>query len=226
MSAGIKSLILLAATLVVGFALGLFADATLVRSRRESLRDLQRPPGFVAHMEEIIRPRSDPFGTDGGVAILYGNLAPDGAMVKTFSVPKEMHEHVGPARVFDREEDCLGALERQEVESGDVMVIRYEGPRGNGMPEMYFASAVLADDPVLGHTTALVTDGRYSGAMKGPSVGHVSPEAVEGGPIALVEAGDLIEISIPERRLAIVGLHGRKATEDEVAREVAERLCH
>jgi dihydroxy-acid dehydratase len=172
---------------------------------------------------EIIRPRADPFGTQGGVAILRGNIAPDGAMIKAFSVPKEMHVHTGPARVFDEEDTCLEALKRSEVKPGDVMVIRYEGPRANGMPEMYFASAVLSADPVLSNTTALITDGRYSGAMKGPSIGHVSPEAIDGGPIALVEDGDLIEINIPDRKLAIVGLHGHRATEAEVDRALAER---
>src|SRR5262249_11155084 len=100
---------------------------------------------------------------------------------------------------------------------------RYEGPRANGMPEMYFASAVLSADPVLGRTTALITDGRYSGAMQGPSIGHVSPEAADGGPIALVEDGDLIEINIPERKLAMVGIHGRRAADDEIARVLAGR---
>jgi dihydroxy-acid dehydratase len=172
---------------------------------------------------EIIRTRAEPFGASGGIAILRGNIAPDGAMIKAFSVPEEMHEHVGPARVFDSEHSCLDALRRTAIKAGDVMVIRYEGPRANGMPEMYFASAVLAADPVLGNTTALITDGRYSGAMKGPSIGHVSPEALEGGPIAFVEDGDLIEINIPGRKLAVVGLAGRRVSESEVARAFEER---
>ncbi|MCL2725312.1 MAG: dihydroxy-acid dehydratase [Polyangiaceae bacterium] len=172
---------------------------------------------------EIIRPRAEPFYREGGLAILRGNIAPAGAMIKAFTVPKEMHVHVGPARVFDRETECLDALKRHDIVPGDVMVIRYEGPRANGMPEMYFASAVLDADPVLGQSTALITDGRYSGAMKGPCIGHVSPEAADGGPIGLVEEGDLIEINIPERRLAIVGLHGRKATEAEITRALGER---
>jgi D-3-phosphoglycerate dehydrogenase len=172
---------------------------------------------------EIISPRAQPFVPDGGIAILRGNIAPDGAVIKSFSVPQEMHVSTGPARVFDSEHECLDALRRSAITSGDVMVIRYEGPRANGMPEMYFASAVLSADPVLGRTTALITDGRYSGAMMGPSIGHVSPEAADGGPIALVEDGDLIEINIPERKLAMVGIHGRRAAEDEVARVLAER---
>jgi dihydroxy-acid dehydratase len=172
---------------------------------------------------EVLRPRADPFGPDGGVAVLRGNLAPGGSVIKAFAVPKEMRVHVGPARVFDTEAAALGALRARMVAPGEVMVIRYEGPRANGMPEMYFASAILAADPALSATTALVTDGRFSGAMKGPCVGHVSPEALEGGPLALVEEGDLIEIHVPERRLALVGVRGQRLAEDEVERVLVER---
>ena len=175
---------------------------------------------------EILRPRSDPFGPDGGVAVLRGNLAPGGAVVKVFSVPKEMHVHVGPARVFDFEEVALNALVNRQVTPGDAVVIRYEGPRANGMPEMYFASAIIAADPALNTTTALITDGRFSGAMKGPCVGHITPEALDGGPIALVEENDLIEINVPERRLAIVGVQGQRLPEDQVERVLAERRAH
>jgi dihydroxy-acid dehydratase len=172
---------------------------------------------------EVLRPRSDPFGADGGVAVLRGNLAPDGAVIKAFSVPKEMHVHVGPARVFDFEDAALDALKERRVTPGDVVVIRYEGPRANGMPEMYFASAILAADPALNTTTALVTDGRFSGAMKGPCVGHVTPEALDGGPIALIEENDLIEISVPERRLEIVGIQGQRVPHEQVKRILDER---
>jgi dihydroxy-acid dehydratase len=173
--------------------------------------------------DEIIRPRDDPFGTGGGLAILRGNLAPDGAMVKTFSVPKEMHIHTGPARVFEDEPDAINALIERKITPGDVMVIRYEGPHANGMPEMYFAAAILSSDPVLNHTTAIVTDGRYSGAMQGPCIGHVTPEALDGGPIALVEENDLIQLNVPERRLAIVGIDGRARPEAEVTEVLAQR---
>jgi dihydroxy-acid dehydratase len=175
---------------------------------------------------EIIRPRSDPFGPDGGVAVLRGNLAPSGSVIKVFSVPKEMHVHVGPARVFDFEEVALDALKNRQVSPGDVVVIRYEGPRANGMPEMYFASAIIAADPTLNTTTALITDGRFSGAMKGPCVGHITPEALDGGPIALIEENDLIEINVLERRLAIVGVRGQRLPEDQVERVLAERRAH
>src|SRR5215470_13750922 len=137
-----------------------------------------------------------------------------------------MHVHTGPARVFDTEDAALDSLVgrngAKKVQPGDVVVIRYEGPRANGMPEMYFASAIIAADPILNHTTALITDGRYSGATKGPCIGHVTPEAIDGGPIGLVEDGDLIEINIPERRCGIVGI-GRPLDADAIERVLAER---
>jgi dihydroxy-acid dehydratase len=200
----------------------------------ENLEEIEHNPFFFAERrgylnnfkiekDEVIRPRSDPFAMDGGVAILYGNLAPGGAMIKTFSVPKEMHIHTGPARVFEHEDDAIHALLRRELTPGDVMVIRYEGPRANGMPEMYFAAAILSSDRVLNTTTAIVTDGRYSGAMRGPCIGHVAPEAIDGGPIALVAEDDLIEINVPERRLAIVGIQGERRPADQVEAVLAER---
>ena len=176
--------------------------------------------GYLANVkveqQEIIRPRSDPFGPEGGVAVLRGNLAPGGAVIKHFSVPKEMHVHVGPARVFDTEDRAVEALLNRDVKPGDVVVIRYEGPRANGMPEMYYATAIIAASKELSATCAVITDGRYSGAAKGPAVGHITPEALDGGPIALVEEGDLIEIHVPERRLAMVGTREGGLAPDQV----------
>jgi dihydroxy-acid dehydratase len=199
----------------------------------ENLADLERSTFFYetrgylrnvnVEQREILRPRAEPFGPEGGIAVLRGNLAPDGAVVKYFSVPDEMHIHVGPARVFESEDSATEALLARAVQPGDVVVIRYEGPRANGMPEMYFATAIIAADPVLNTTTAVVTDGRYSGAAKGPAVGHVAPEALDGGPIALIEEGDLIEIHIPERRLAVVGVAGHRLGADEMERVLDER---
>jgi dihydroxy-acid dehydratase len=200
----------------------------------ENLDEIERSPffyterlGYLRNLNiektEIIRPREDPFGTDGGVAVLYGNLAPDGAMIKAFSVPQEMHVHTGPARVFDFEDEAVHALLGRKVTPGDVLVIRYEGPRANGMPEMYYAAAILSADPVLNTTTAIVTDGRYSGAMRGPCVGHVAPEGLDGGPIGLVEENDLIEINIPERRLAIVGIDGEHQSPEAIDEALASR---
>src|SRR5262249_20976082 len=139
-----------------------------------------------------------------------------------FSVPHEMHAHIGPARVYENEDEAVAALLARRVEPGDVVVIRNEGPRANGMPEMYFATTIIAADPALMASTAIVTDGRFSGAAKGPAVGHVTPEAIDGGPIGLVEEGDLIEIHIPERRLAVVGGGRQRCTPDQVANVLAE----
>src|SRR5262245_32764088 len=182
---------------------------------------------YKIRQDEIIRPRSNPFGTEGGIAILRGNIAPGGAMIKAFSVPKEMHVHTGPARVFDTEDEALDSLigrhGAKKVTPGEVVVIRYEGPRANGMPEMYFASAIIAADPALNHTTALITDGRYSGATKGPCIGHVTPAAINGGPIALVEGNDLIEINLPDRRLGIVGVEEQSMDAGAIDRVLTER---
>jgi len=205
------------------------------RTLGENLADIERSTFFAetrgylqnvkVERSEIIRPRSDPFGPEGGIAVLRGNLAPRGAVVKYFSVPDEMHVHTGPARVFDSEDAAVQALLARQVAPGDVVIIRYEGPRANGMPEMYFAAAIIAADPALSATTAIVTDARYSGAAKGPAVGHVTPEALDGGPIALVEEGDLIEIHIPERRLAIVGTGGRRLAPSEVDHVLTSRAA-
>jgi dihydroxy-acid dehydratase len=157
------------------------------------------------------------------VAVLRGNLAPGGAVIKHFSVPREMHVHTGPARVFDTEDLAVQALLNREIKPGDVVVIRYEGPRANGMPEMYYATAIIAASKELTATCAVVTDGRYSGAAKGPAVGHVSPEALDGGPIALLEDGDLIEINVPQRRLAIVGTTAGPLQPEAVDTLLAER---
>jgi dihydroxy-acid dehydratase len=183
--------------------------------------------GFLANVKvearEIIRPRDDAFGPEGGIAVLRGNLAPGGAVIKYFSVPPEMHVHVGPARVFDTEDRAVEALINRDVKPGDVVVIRYEGPKANGMPEMYYATAIIAASKELSATCAVVTDGRYSGAAKGPAVGHVTPEALDGGPIALVEESDLIEIHVPERRLAIVGTKDGRLFPQQVDALLAER---
>ncbi|MBZ4688628.1 MAG: dihydroxy-acid dehydratase [Clostridia bacterium] len=153
--------------------------------------------------KEIIRPADEPYSVDGGLAILWGNLAPDGAVVKKGAVKESMMQHEGPARVFDSEEDAVEAILNNKIVAGDVVVIRYEGPKGGpGMREMLTPTAAVAgmglDDKV-----ALITDGRFSGATRGASIGHVSPEAAAGGPMALVQEGDIIEIDIPARKLQI-----------------------
>ena len=152
---------------------------------------------------EVIRPIDNPYSQTGGLAVLKGNLAPDGGVVKRSAVVEEMMVHEGPARVFDCEEDAIAAIKGGKIVEGDVVVIRYEGPKGGpGMREMLNPTSAIAGMG-LGSSVALITDGRFSGASRGASIGHVSPEAAVGGPIALVEEGDIISINIPELKLEL-----------------------
>ena len=152
---------------------------------------------------EVIRPIDNPYSQTGGLAVLKGNLAPDGGVVKRSAVVEEMMVHEGPARVFDCEEDAIAAIKGGKIVEGDVVVIRYEGPKGGpGMREMLNPTSAIAGMG-LGSSVALITDGRFSGASRGASIGHVSPEAAVGGPIALVQEGDIISINIPELKLEI-----------------------
>ena len=153
---------------------------------------------------EVIRPVEKPYSETGGIAILKGNLAPDSGVVKRSAVVPEMLVHQGPARVFDCEEDAIDAIKGGKIVAGDVVVIRYEGPKGGpGMREMLNPTSAIAGMG-LGSSVALITDGRFSGASRGASIGHVSPEAAVGGPIALVEEGDIISINIPENKLDVL----------------------
>ena len=172
---------------------------------------------------DIIRPYDDPIGSQGTIAILRGNLAPEGAVVKHSAVPEEMHRAVLRARPFDCEEDAIAAVLARNIQPGDAVFIRYEGPKGSGMPEMFYTTEAISSDGELGRSIALITDGRFSGASKGPVIGHVSPEAAEGGPIALVEEDDLIEIDIPARVLAIVGTKGVRRTPEEIESILLQR---
>lgn len=152
---------------------------------------------------EVIRPIDNPYMEHGGIAVLRGNLAPDTGIVKQSAVVPEMMVHEGPARVFDCEEDAIAAIKGGKIVPGDVVVIRYEGPKGGpGMREMLNPTSAIAGMG-LGDSVALITDGRFSGASRGASIGHVSPEAAVGGPIALVEEGDIIKIDIPNNSLNV-----------------------
>lgn len=165
---------------------------------------------------EVIRPLENPYSETGGIAVLKGNLAPDSGVVKRSAVVPEMMVHEGPARVFDCEEDAIDAIKGGKIVAGDVVVIRYEGPKGGpGMREMLNPTSAIAGMG-LGSSVALITDGRFSGASRGASIGHVSPEAAVGGPIALVEEGDIISINIPENKLEV------KVSEEEMAKRAAE----
>ncbi len=173
--------------------------------------------------EDIIRRYEEPIGKDGTVAILKGNLAPLGAVVKHSAVPKEMFEATLLAQPFDSEEEAIDAVLKHKVKPGDAVIIRYEGPKGSGMPEMFYTTEAISSDAELGKTIALITDGRFSGASKGPAIGHVSPEAAEGGPIALLEKDDLIYLSIKDRKLEIVGVKGVKLPADQISKILEER---
>ena len=166
--------------------------------------------------EEVIRPFDKPYSKTGGLAVLSGNLAPDGSVVKRSAVVDEMLVHEGPARVFDCEEDAIAAIKGGKIVPGDVVVIRYEGPKGGpGMREMLNPTSAIAGMG-LGSSVALITDGRFSGASRGASIGHVSPEAAVGGPIALVEEGDIISIDIPGLKLEL------KVSDEELAARKAK----
>lgn len=217
----IKSMLNLDAMTVTGKTLG------------ENLEDLknsgfyEKCSGYLEKWNlkrtDIIRSFDDPIGVDGTVAILKGNLAPDGAVVKHSAVPKEMFQAILRARPFDCEEDAIAAVLNHDVKPGDAVIIRYEGPKGSGMPEMFYTTEAISSDAELGKTIALITDGRFSGASKGPAIGHVSPEAAEGGPIALVKENDLIEMDIQNRVLRIAGIDGIECSEEEIRKVLEKR---
>ena len=187
------------------------------------LQDFNKRYHVQLTKEDIIRPYGKAIGTDGSIAILRGNLAPEGAVIKHTACPKEMFRAVLKAKPFDSEEECLDAVLKHQVQKGDAVFIRYEGPKGSGMPEMFYTSEAISSDKELGKSIALITDGRFSGASTGPVIGHCSPEAIDGGPIALVEEGDLIEIDVVERKLNIIGIHGEKMSPEEIDRILKER---
>ena len=205
----------------------------------ENLEDLKKN-GFYEHCDailkekgrllgreikrtEIIHDFADAKGTNGSIAILKGNLAPEGCVIKHTACPKEMFRATLKAKPFDSEEECIDAVLGGKVQPGDAIFIRYEGPKGSGMPEMFYTGEAICSDPALAASVALITDGRFSGASRGPVIGHVSPEAAAGGPIALVEEGDLIHIDVEKRQLAIVGIRGRELPPKEVEKVLAER---
>ena len=153
---------------------------------------------------EVVHPVTAPYSIDGGLAILFGNLAPEGAVVKKGAVAPEMMKHQGPARVFNSENDAVKAILNDQIHTGDVVVIRYEGPQGGpGMQEMLMPTSAIAGRG-LDKEVALITDGRFSGATRGASIGHISPEAAAGGLISLVEEGDLISIDIPANKIELI----------------------
>lgn len=160
----------------------------------------------------------------GSIAILRGNLAPEGAIVKYSACRPEMRTHTGPARVFDSEEDAHSAVVEGRIEPGDIIVIRYEGPRGSGMPEMLMTTEAIVCDKKLNGMVSLITDGRFSGATRGAAIGHVSPEAASGGPIAFVEEGDIISYNTEKRTIDITGIHGVSMPPEEIEQILKSRM--
>jgi dihydroxy-acid dehydratase len=189
----------------------------------------QRMPLFLANyagkVEDLIRPISDPLRPTGGAQVLRGNLAPDGAVLKTSALSASMRQFTGRARVFNDQDDALNAIFDNQIKPGDAIVIRYEGPAGSGMPEQFYVTEAIASNPVLATSVALITDGRFSGASRGPAIGHVSPEAARSGPIAAVEEGDLIAFNLDTGRLDVVGLNGTPCDPDTAAAALKERLA-
>ena len=223
----IKSMLHLDAMTVTGKTLG------------ENLEDLKKN-GFYEHCDEILAEKSrqigkeirrtdiiasfdNALGTDGSIAILRGNLAPEGCVIKHTACPKNMFKATLRARPFDSEEEAIDAILHGRIEPGDAVFIRYEGPRGSGMPEMFYTGEAICSDPKLAASVALITDGRFSGASRGPVIGHVSPEAAAGGPIAFVEDDDIITLDVQNRYLAITGVKGEPKTEEKMAEILEER---
>ena len=202
------------------------------RTLGENLEDLEkdgffnRYTGYLSNYglkrEQVIFPVSEA-SEKGSIAVMRGNLAPEGAVIKYAACVKEMWEHKGRARVFDCEEDAYQSVVKKEIRRGDIIVIRYEGPRGSGMPEMLMTTEAIVCDHELNGSVALVTDGRFSGATRGPAIGHVSPEAAAGGPLAFVRDGDIISYSVKDRTLNLTGIKGEERTPKEIEKVLEER---
>ena len=206
------------------------------KTLEENLKDLQLNgfyenchkylPTLGVKVGDIIKPLHTPIKAQGAIAILKGNLAPEGAVVKHSAISPRLMQVTLKARVFDCEENAIEAVLQKKIHPGEAVFIRYEGPKGSGMPEMFYTTEAIASDPELVETIALITDGRFSGATRGPAIGHVSPEASEGGPIALVENDDLIRIDIPARTLDIIGTDSIERSVEEIEKILSERRAH
>lgn len=206
------------------------------KTLEENLKDLQLNgfyenchkylPTLGVKVGDIIKPLHTPIKAQGAIAILKGNLAPEGAVVKHSAISPRLIQVTLKARVFDCEENAIEAVLQKKIHPGEAVFIRYEGPKGSGMPEMFYTTEAIASDPELVETIALITDGRFSGATRGPAIGHVSPEASEGGPIALVENDDLIRIDIPARTLDIIGTDSIERSVEEIEKILSERRAH
>ena len=212
----------------------LYLDVLTVTGKTlgENLEDLQkenffcRNLGYLANYglkrEDVILP-IEKAKEIGSIAVLKGNIAPEGSVVKYSACAQSMRKHKGVARVYNSEEEAFNAVVKEEVQPGEIIVIRYEGPRGSGMPEMLMTTEAIVSDKRLNGTVSLVTDGRFSGATRGAAIGHVSPEAAAGGPLAFVESGDIIAYDIEERSLNVVGIAGIEVSLEDVIKVFADR---
>ena len=179
--------------------------------------------GSGVEKSQVLFTVEHPLNEEGSIAIFKGNIALEGSVMKHSAVPDEMKEAVLYARPFDCEEEAIANILHGGIHKGEAVIIRYEGPRGSGMPEMFMTTEAIASDSELSRSIALITDGRFSGASRGPCIGHVSPEAASGGEIALIEEGDLIELSLKKRSLNLIGVKGERRTPEEIDAILAER---
>ena len=204
----IRSMLHLEVMTVTGKSLGENLEELEHNGYYERCNQLLKPTGLKR--TDIIREFDHPLGSDGALAVLKGNL----------------HQAILRARPFDSEEEAIDAILKKRIQPGDAVFIRYEGPRGSGMPEMFYTTEAISSDPELAASIALLTDGRFSGASKGPAIGHISPEAAQGGPIALVEEGDLVKIDIPNRSLSLIGVAGEEKSPEEMEKILEVRRAH
>lgn len=201
------------------------------KTLRENLDEFNMEESYVKYTpvktgfdkDKVIQNIQNPLNSSGAVSVLKGNIAPEGCVIKHSALPKAMWDVTLKARVFDCEEEAFEAVINRDIKPKDAVIIRYEGPRGSGMPEMFYTTEAIASDETLNSTVALITDGRFSGATRGPAIGHVSPEAASGGPIALIEDGDLIRINISERSINIIGIKEEEKSPEEVEGILEER---
>jgi dihydroxy-acid dehydratase len=217
----LKAFLHLDALTVTGLTLGENLDIL------EKTGHFNNMPRFLTNyggtVEDIIRPLSKPLRPDGAIRVLTGNLAPDGAVIKVSALSESMRQFTGKAKVFDNQDDAREAVFQGKIHPGDAIIIRYEGPAATGMPEQFYVTEAIASNPLLATSTALITDGRFSGATRGPAIGHVSPEAARGGPIATMEDGDLVHFDLNAGSLNIIGISGQPLPPAEVESVLEER---
>ena len=179
---------------------------------------------YKVEPETIIRNIETPLKKEGSIAVLKGNIAPLGCVVKKSAVDEKLYKFIGRAKVFDSQDGALQALLNGEIQPQTVIVVRYEGPKGSGMPEMFYVTEALINIPELANSVAIITDGRFSGASRGPVIGHISPEAMEGGPIAVIQDGDLIKIDITHRKLDLIGVSSEQVSKEKINEIIQSRI--